>query len=148
MKIETSRFGEVECEEEHIIEFIEGPFGFPEAKRFIVMNHPGNGVFKWLQSVDNADLAFVVVDPFPFFPGYGFDLDSSDVEILELEDPKKALVYTILVVPSEPKKITANLRAPVIINAENRKGRQIVLVDECYGTKHYIFAEETEEQNP
>ena len=139
MIVNTSRFGEVECQEEHIFSFVEGPLGFPGAKNFVIMNHSGNGIFKWLQSLDDPELAFVIAEPFAFFPEYEFDLDEADVTLLEIQEPKKVLVYTILVIPSDLKKITANLKAPIIINGENRKGKQVVLLDDSYSTKHYIF---------
>jgi flagellar assembly factor FliW len=137
--VKTSRFGEVECQEEHIFSFVEGPLGFPGAKNFVIMNHPGNGVFKWLQSLDEPELAFVIAEPFAFFPEYAFDLEEADVAQLEIKEPGKVLVYTILVIPPDLKKITANLKAPVIINGENRKGKQVVLPDARYSTRHYIF---------
>lgn len=144
MIVKTSRFGEVECQEEHIFSFVEGPLGFPGAKNFVILNHPGNGIFKWLQSVDDPELAFVIVEPFAFFSDYEFDLEDADANLLEIKDPKKVLVYNILVIPPDPKKITANLKAPIIINGENRKGKQVVLMDNRYMTRHYIF---TDEQN-
>jgi len=140
--IKTSRFGEVECQEEHIFSFIEGPLGFPGAKNFVILNHPGNGIFKWLQSTDDPELAFVIAEPFMFFPEYEFDLEETDVSLLEIKDPKKVLVYSILVIPPDPQKITANLKAPIVINGENRKGKQVVLLDDRYTTKHYIFTPE------
>lgn len=142
MIVKTSRFGEVECQEEHLFSFIEGPLGFPEAKNFVILNHPSNGIFKWLQSLDDPELAFVIVEPFAFFPSYEFDLEDSDIELLEITDPKKVLVYSILVIPPDPKKITANLKAPIVINGENRKGKQVILMDNRYMTKHYMFSDE------
>ena len=142
MLVKTSRFGEVECQEEHIFSFVEGPLGFPGAKNFVILNHPGNGIFKWLQSVDDPELAFVIVEPYTFFSDYEFDLEDADANLLEIKDPKKVLVYTILVIPANPKKITANLKAPIIINGENRKGKQVVLMDNRYMTRHYIFTDE------
>ncbi len=139
MIVNTSRFGEVECQEEHIFSFVEGPLGFPGAKKFIVLNHPGSGIFKWLQSVDDPELAFVIAEPFVFFTEYEFDLEDTDVSLLEIKDPKKILVYAILVISPDPKNISANLKAPIVINGENRRGKQVVVVDDRYSTKHYIF---------
>ncbi|MFZ5639699.1 MAG: flagellar assembly protein FliW [Bacillota bacterium] len=139
MIVKTSRFGEVECQDEHIFSFIEGPLGFPGAKNFVIINHPGNNIFKWLQSVDDPELAFVIAEPFVFFSDYEFNLEDTDVTLLEIRDPKKVLVYTILVIPPDFKKITANLKAPIVINGDNRKGKQVVLLDERYSTKHFVF---------
>ncbi len=139
MIVKTSRFSEVECQEEHIFSFIEGPLGFPEAKKFVILNHPGSSVIKWLQSLDDPELAFVIVEPFTFFPDYEFDLDDTDINLLEIKDPKKILIYSILLIPPDPKKLTANLKAPIVINGENRRGKQVVIMDDRYSTKHYIF---------
>lgn len=140
MIVKTSRFGEVTCNDEHVFSFVEGPLGFPGAKKFVILNHPGSSIFKWLQSVEDPELAFVITEPFLFFPEYEFDLADDDVEVLEIRDPKKVLVYSILVIPQEPEKITVNLKAPIVINGDNRKGKQIVIMDDRYSTKHYIFA--------
>lgn len=141
MIVKTSRFGEIEYQEEHVFSFIEGPLGFPGAKKFVILNHPNSSVFKWLQSIDEPEAAFVIAEPFLFFPEYEFDLEEADVKVLELKDPKKVLTYTILVIPPDPRKITANLKAPVVINGDNRKGKQVVLMDQRYSTKHYVLAQ-------
>ena len=141
MVIKTSRFGDVECQDEYVFSFEEGLLGFPEDRKFVILNHPGSGVFKWLQSLDDPELAFVITEPFLFFPDYEFDIDDAFVTGLKIKDPQKVLVYTILVIPPDTKRITANLKAPIIINGDNRKGKQVILLDDKYSTKQYIFIE-------
>lgn len=145
MLINTSRFGEIEYQEEHVFTMVEGILGFPKSKKYIILNHQNNTIFKWLQSIDDPELAFVIVEPYLFFPDYSFDLNDDDVDILKIRSRDKVMVYTILVIPEDPKLITANLKAPVVINSDNRKGKQVALLDERYTTRHYIFAQDNKE---
>ena len=70
MKINTSRFGEMEIEEESIIEFRHGIPAFEELKRYIIISLEGDDNFYWLQSVDDGDIAFILADPFNFTVDY------------------------------------------------------------------------------
>lgn len=142
MIIETRRFGSLEIEEKDIIFIVGGMLGFEEQKRYVILDHDKETPFKWLQSVEEPDLAFVVLEPFIFYPGYEFDLSDEDVRELELAKPEQAMVLTVLVVPEDVKKITANLRAPIVINLSNKKGKQVILTDDRYPVKYPLFQAE------
>ncbi|MDA8212017.1 MAG: flagellar assembly protein FliW [Clostridia bacterium] len=142
MIIETKRFGNLDIEEKDIIEVVGGLLGFEETKKYILLDHDAETPFKWLQAVDYPELAFVVMEPFIFFPDYQFDLSDNDVQELELLKPEEATVFAILVVPENPKKISCNIKAPIVINRKNKRGKQIVLNNEAYPVKFYLFPEE------
>lgn len=145
MKIDTRNFGEIEIEEEKIISFPEGIPGFQDEKRFVIINNPDEeNPFHWIQSVDNPNLAFVIINPFFIKPDYDIKLSSSTVEKLRIEDEKDVLVYTIVVVPEDIKKMTVNLAGPIVINGKERIGKQIILDNPKYNTKHYIFNQDQE----
>lgn len=142
MFIETTRFGNLEVEEEDIIKFNDGLLGFENLKRYVLIKHDKAEIYKWLQSVDDSDVAFVVMEPFVFLPDYQFDLNEDDAQDLGLEKPENATILTILVVPDNPKKISANIKAPLVINHFNGKGKQIVINNEAYPVKYYLYQEE------
>ncbi len=142
MKLFTSRFGEIEIEENEIIEFPEGILGFEELKKYIIIKMDENTSFVWLQSIDEPALAFVIINPYEFRDEYEIELSQEDVALLKLKNPEEAQIYAIVVVPhGEPAKISANLQGPVVVNKELRIGKQIVLKNSKYGVKHYILKE-------
>jgi flagellar assembly factor FliW len=141
MKIKTSRFGQIEVKNKEIITFPEGLIGFEQMKRFtIVENKPGSP-FKWLQSLDDGELAFIIIDPKVFMPGYAPCFLRSDLEALQLTAPQDALMYVTVVVPKNPQKMSANLLGPLVVNPVNALAKQIVLSEGQYTTSHYIVEE-------
>lgn len=142
MKLDTKNFGIIEFDDSEIICFPDGLPGFENDKKFIVLNHPdSDSPFKWLQSVDNTDLAFVIINPFLFKPDYEFDIPKHVLEKLKIKEEKEVLVYSIVVVPEDITKMTANLLGPIIINSKEKLGKQIIVDDNRYKTKHYILEE-------
>ncbi|WP_416198693.1 MAG: flagellar assembly protein FliW [Sporanaerobacter sp.] len=143
MKLHASNFGEIEIDEEDILTFPEGIPGFEECKKFIVINNPDEeNPFDWLQSVDNEDLAFVIMNPFFVFPDYDITIPESAIEKLKIKDETDVFVYTIVVVPENLEDMTTNLSGPIIINGREKLGKQVILEDNRYTTKHYIFKKE------
>ncbi|MGE4284122.1 MAG: flagellar assembly protein FliW [Clostridia bacterium] len=141
MQLNTRHFGLIEINEEDIIDFPEGLPGFEDVKKFIIINsYDENSPFQWLQSIDNPELAFVIIDPRLIKNEYIVDVDTAEVEILNITDVNKVLIYSIIVVPEDITKMTANLKAPVIINTENNKGKQVVMENNEY-TLRYCFLE-------
>jgi flagellar assembly factor FliW len=138
-KIQTLRFGELEITESDIITTDEGLLGFPEAHRYVLVSDPRQSPFLWLQSADEPDLAFVIVNPLIFFPGYQVSAKPEELGSLGLDEISQATILTIVVIPPDPMDITTNLRGPLIINPENNKAKQLVLVDDRYHTKHFLL---------
>ncbi|MCX7746386.1 MAG: flagellar assembly protein FliW [Clostridia bacterium] len=142
MELNTKHFGLIEIEEKGIIQFTDGLPGFENLKQFVLLGSPDkDSPFQWLQSLDNTDIAFVVIDPRVFKPDYDIDVDDSEVEILRIKDVKNVLVYSIVVIPDDISKMTANLKAPILINIENNMAKQIVLDKSTYQVRHYILDE-------
>lgn len=136
----STRFGEIEVPVRMVLEFAEGLVGFPDHRRFVIIQHPSGGPFQWLQSAEDPDLAFVVASPAHFFVDYEVSISDEDRRALEIEDPESALILVLLVVPrDDPRGITANLQGPIVINSDTRRGRQIVLHGSHYTTRHPIF---------
>ncbi|NLW41411.1 MAG: flagellar assembly protein FliW [Tissierellia bacterium] len=145
MLLHTKHFGKLEIDEEKIIDFPEGILGFEDEKQFIIINSEDEeNPFQWLQSVTNPDLAFVIINPFFVYPNYEIVIPETAQEKLKLKDEKDVAVYSIVVVPEDIEKMTANLLGPIIINTREKLGKQVVLDDDRYTTKHYIFKHNTE----
>ncbi len=137
----TTRFGDIETDEGKIITFAEGLLGFASLKRYHIIQDPDQEPFLWLQAVDESDLAFVVVDPFLFFPGYEIQVKPHELHSIQLTDVSHATVLTIVTIPKDPNQLTANLRGPLVFNMEARLGKQLVLIDDRYNTRHYMLKE-------
>ncbi|MFZ8934077.1 MAG: flagellar assembly protein FliW [Bacteriovoracaceae bacterium] len=129
MKIQTSRFGDLDVDKKDIITFKEGILGFENLKKFFVVDPGDQTLILWLQSIDDEATAFPIIEPKIFKPDYSISLLPSELNSLNLEDTNDSCVYAILTIPSDVKEMSANLKAPVIINNKTNFARQIVLQD-------------------
>ena len=126
MKLNTSRFGEIEVNEEEIITFSDGLFGFEDIKKYIIFQMEDDNPLMWMQSIEEGSLAFILIRPFEFNPNYSLQLSDNDVEELGLTSPDDSDIFGIVVVPEDPSKMTANLQGPVVINRVLKKGKQVI----------------------
>lgn len=146
MRVETTRFGVLEVDENALVTMPGGPLGFESHTRFcLIENRPGTS-FRWLQSLEEPSLAFVVADPSEFFANYEVEISEGDVRKLQLTSEEDALVISILTVRSDGQEVTANLAAPIIINSKNMMGAQVILQDERYTTRHPLAQKRAAEQ--
>lgn len=142
MFIETTHFGKIEIGEADILNFQEGIIGFEDVKKFgLIDSEDTESPFKWIQAIDKPELAFALVDPFKIKRDYDFDLKDEDVESLGVKDASEVMVFSIVVVPEDIKKISMNLKAPLIINRTNNKAAQIILDTDKYTVRHFILDE-------
>lgn len=142
MIVKTDFIGEVEYNEEDILEFDEGLYGFPDAKKFIIIINPEEELpFDWLQSLDDETLSFIVTSPFLFVEDYDFNLPDAVVSKMDINEISDISVYTVTVIPEDVQKSTLNLKAPIIINNNTRRAKQVIL-NEDYPHKHKLFANE------
>jgi flagellar assembly factor FliW len=139
MKIETKFFGAVEIDEAQIVEFAHGIPGFENDHKFAVLKHE-DSPFHVLQSVERANLAFIIIELGKVVPDYEIDLPDEVVAELKLEKPEEALVCAIVVLPSDISQATVNLAAPLVINVKEKRGVQIILNNPAYGIKHPLFS--------
>ena len=147
MKVKTRDFGEIEVSEDKIIHFEDGIPGFEEEKEFIILfDEDKDNPFHQLQSVNNQYLSFIIINPFEIFKDYDIEIPQTAVDKLQIENPEDVLIYSIVVVPEDIRKMTANLLGPIIINHKERLGKQVILEDSRYSTKHYIFAQNMQEE--
>lgn len=142
MLFKTKHFGEIDIEGNKIIDFKDGIPGFENSKKYIVLyDGDETSPFRWLQSVDDGQLAFVVVNPFLILKDYDIEIPEEAVDGLNIESIEDVMVLSIVVVPDDISKMTMNLKAPVIINTKNNRGMQVVLDTDRYSVRHYIIEE-------
>lgn len=142
MEISTKVFGKVNILEEDIITFENGIIGFEDLRKFVLLGSlDADEILVWLQAVEDEKLAFVVIQPRFFNSDYRPEIKTEEVEDLHAEDQAELLLYAIVTVPDDARKMTANLKAPVIINVKNNLAKQIVLNDDRYLIKEPILAE-------
>jgi len=137
MIVQTSRFGAVEVDAARVISFGRGILGFPKYKDYVLIEPEADSTFYWLQSVDAADLAFVVTDPLLFVPDYQVPLREETRQELNLKDLTEANV--LVIVNKVGDMLTANLQGPLVIHAQTRAAAQIVISEKKYQTRHPIL---------
>ncbi len=135
MKLQTKYHGEVEVQETKIIHFPKGLPGFRDETDFIVLDLPDNPVFQLLQSTKTSALAFVITNPYLFYPDYTVDLHDDLIELLEIKTQEEVAVYTIVTLKDPFSESTMNLRAPIIINSSLWAGKQYISNDSAYSSK-------------
>ena len=146
MKIETTRFGQVEIDESLVITFPEEILGFEDIKRYIILDHfDKESPFKWLQSLEDPSLAFVITDPLVFVPEYKAKVSKEEIKGIELSDTGNALIVVIVNIKRDHSEITINLQGPVVINPEKRLARQVIIKESDYSVRHVIFSKTQKE---
>jgi flagellar assembly factor FliW len=139
MTIQTTRFGQVSVTAEDILSFPEGILGFNQLRNFVLLDDPTDDIFAWLQSCDAADIAFPVLEPELFTGTYNPTLSKTDMEMLKLSGSDRGRGFCIITIPDDPTQMTANMKAPVILNVKERIGRQCVLQDNALAIREPIF---------
>jgi len=150
MRIQTSRFGVVEMTEQDVIDFPEGLLGFNDLRKFALLDDPNDEIFAWLQSCEKSGVAFPILEPELFTSNYVIGLSKSDLESIQLKSLEGCRSFVIITIPEDPTQMTANLKAPLVINLAKRMGRQCVLQDNQLAIREPIFSklQQRVTQNP
>lgn len=138
MVLKTSRFGEIEYTDDQVVTFTQPIIGFPEHRRFILLTGPQEGITFWLQSTEDGDLAFVLMNPKSVVPDYSVSLGAHELTELGVDSADSLDIYSLVVVSSNPEDIRTNLKAPVLINPATRLGKQTILDKSDYPIRYYI----------
>ena len=147
MKVATKAYGLIEVDERQKIVFPQGLLGFEGLKDYILLDAERQP-FYWLQSTDVEQVAFILVNPFLFRPDYEVNISNEELAEIGIRSPEKALIFSIVTIPPNEGPMTANLQGPLVINRDNRTGKQAVLSDARWKTKHDIMAELAATGNP
>ncbi len=141
MVIQTKYFGEMEIDSDGMITFLEGILGLESYKKYMLFQTPDNPKFYVLQSLEEVHICFLLIKPWDFFSHYETDISDEELEAIHIDSIEKVAVFNIVSTSEELSEWTANLLAPIVINAETKEGAQIVLQEEKYKTKHSIFTQ-------
>ncbi|QQE10705.1 flagellar assembly protein FliW [Planctomycetota bacterium] len=133
MMINTSRFGEMEVDDNRVITFEKGLLGFPKYRHYVLIEAGQDSFFWWLQSIELPELAFVVTDPSLFVPTYRVPLREEQMRDMGMESVDDAQVFVI--VNKRDNVLTGNLQGPLVINVSQRTGEQLVLSDRRFTTR-------------
>jgi flagellar assembly factor FliW len=131
--ISSERFGDVDCDESATLTFPHGLLGFEDQSSFVVVPVDEDGIYSWLQSTNDPALAFLATSPHYFFPDYAPEVNDSDLEELELNDPSETLLLCLVTIADD--SITANLLGPIVVNTRTRRARQVVLSENRFSTR-------------
>lgn len=137
MKIDTKAFGEMQVQEEKVITFKDGIPGFEDLKKFILIEQP-DGVFHYLQSIEDGDICFIITDPHYFKNDYAPTINESYFQKLGGGDNESFSIYSIVTFKDTVENSTINLAGPLLIHVENRQGVQVIIEDKGYTTKHML----------
>lgn len=136
MKINTNYFGELEVDENEILEFEKGMLGFEELKKFVIIKD--SEIFiEWLQSIEDTT-SFAIMDPFVADNNYSFELPEKIMKQLDIIDKEDVMIRTVVIIPEDITKIRTNLQAPIIINSKLKKAMQIIL-DDSYPIRYEFY---------
>lgn len=141
IRIVTIPFGAIEVEEEKIIVLEEGIIGFPYATEFILLKEDSIFPLFWFQSLKDERLAFLVINPFLINPDYSPIVDNYIANKLAIVDPNEITLLSILTFHAETGSLTANLMAPLVINARTRKGKQVIYDGADFPLRYEVNAE-------
>ncbi|MBR6307095.1 MAG: flagellar assembly protein FliW [Lachnospiraceae bacterium] len=142
MIIETRAFGEVDIDPAKIIHFESGIVGFPDLQDFALIHDSeqgNNAGIRWMQSIEEPAFAMPVMDPLTVKPDYNPEVDDEVLKPIGKLDPEEILVLVTVTVPKDLKKMSVNLRAPIIINVGERKAVQIIFEGDEYQIKFPIY---------
>jgi flagellar assembly factor FliW len=135
----SPRFGPIEVSDDAVIHFERGVPGFPGCPRFIVMDHDRQTPLKWLQCVDRPEVAFLIVEPGQIGAAYELDVPADALPVLGLTpDASPENLAVFLIVNAEQGELTANLRAPIVVNLATRGACQLILDDPGAPLRHPI----------
>ena len=126
--------------------FNKGIPGFDALRNFIIKDLEGNGKFKILES-EESEISFATINPFDIYSKYEINLNDETIKELEIEKPEDVLVLSIITLGKTLETSTMNLKAPVVINIKNNLGKQFILQNEKYETKHPLIRREQNVSN-
>ncbi|MRH41973.1 flagellar assembly protein FliW [Aquibacillus halophilus] len=139
MHLHTKYFGEIKVNQQDIITFPQGVPGFQDEKEFVLLPLEDNPVFQVLQSTNEQELAFIVVNPFLFVKDYEFDIDENTIESLDIQSETDVQILSIVSLREPFETSTANLQAPIVINQVKKIGKQYITNIKKFATKEAIF---------
>ena len=141
-KIVHPLIGPLEYEEESVITFQEGIIGLEENKRWLLLQNPKHQPFQWLQSIDNPEITLMVIDPWIVRADYSLSISPEDqgrINLDHLQEREDWAVLCVVVFQNSLEETIINLKAPLLFNLKERKGRQVIMEGEDYQVEEPLF---------
>lgn len=142
MLIRTKHFGEIDLDESKLIHFPEGILGLGDCREYTLL-YDNEGEerpdISWLQSVEEPGLAIPVINPLLIKEDYNPEIEDELLKTLGDLNEENLVVLVTITVPNDITMISANLKAPFIINADTRKGCQIIVDNQEYEVKYHFY---------
>ena len=142
MKANTRLFGEIDIPEEEIITFEQGLMGFEDCRKFTIIYDTGKGddsSISWLQSMEQPELAFSMVSPFYVMKDYNPIVESEWLEPLGEVNDDNLVIFVLMNIKSDITKLTANMKAPLVINSDTHKGAQLIVENQDYEIHYNVY---------
>ena len=146
MKINTVRFGEVSYSDDEVLLFPRGIPAFEANHDWILVGNDDSAV-KWLQSLDDGELALPVTSPDAIQPDYNARIPEDELKMIGTVNPADLALLIVVSIPeAAPWNMTANLRAPILVNLKTHKAVQVIALNEEYPIRHVVFPEDVREK--
>lgn len=141
MLVQTKYFGEIDLTEDKIITLEQGIMGFENFKKYTILfdNEEEKGNIMWFQSVEEPALALPVINPLYVKKDYDPEVNDSFLKPLGEITNENLCILLALTVTENVENTTANLKAPILINADTRKGCQAIVENADYVVKYNIY---------
>ena len=134
--INNSQFGALSIEEDKVITFPHGIFGFEELERYAIVVFDEFKPFQFLISIDEPEIAFPVISPLLVIEKYEPKITKEDIALIGDFKDEDLIMYAIVTIKSDSKEATANLKGPIIINQKERLAQQVVIESDEYSMEH------------
>lgn len=139
MIVNTTRFGQLEIPDDRIITMVKPILGFEGITRFCLVEQDDVKPFLCLQSIEDPAVSFLIVNPILFYSDYRIKVNPKEIADLNIDHIEMVETYVIATLSDNPRKVTVNLQGPVLINTDNRRGKQVVLVNSSYHVDHDLL---------
>lgn len=142
MVAQTRLFGEVTIDDDKVLEFPNGIIGLEDKRKFAIIYDLEKGedtAIRWLQSMEDPYLALPVIEPFSIIDDYNPMIEDALLEPLGNPKDEDIIVLLTMIISSDVTKITANMKAPIIINAVTCQGGQIIVENPEYEARFNVY---------
>ncbi|RXZ83483.1 flagellar assembly protein FliW [Paenibacillaceae bacterium] len=139
MKVDTIAWGSFEITEDQITVFEQGLPGFETLRKFTIIPINDELPFLIMQSLEQREISFLVAEPFLFYPDYEWDLPEAVQQELQIKGESDVAVFAIITTSHEAAASTINLLAPIVLNRSGRLGKQHILHDSQYTSRHPLL---------
>jgi flagellar assembly factor FliW len=143
MFLSSKALGGMEIDESAILYLPDGLLGFEDLKRYVLVEVDEFLPFLWLVSVEQPEVGFAIADPQLFYgPPYEVGLSDSDKDCLDFQTGDQVSIFVIVSITDGGRKITANLKGPVVLDTRNRLGKQVVVYSPSYSVRQGLLTVE------